>query len=121
MALRTMVVEYSGIRVVQVGGELDGSAAAEFQSAVVEACPADCDRVAVDLSDVRYIESAAIGALIEAHAAVEARGGRVAVICGPRDIAKIVRLSGLHHVMPVFDDADSAVAFLGARPPGGAS
>jgi anti-anti-sigma factor len=113
------MVEYSGIPVVQVGGELDGSAVAELQSAVVAACPEDCDRIAVDLTDVTYIESAAKGALIEAHAAVEARGGRVAVICAPSDTAKIVRLSGLRHVEPVFDDPDSAVTFLSKPPPGG--
>jgi anti-anti-sigma factor len=75
MAIRITIVDFPRVPVVRVYGELDGSAAGEFQSAIEPAWPPDCDRFAVDLSEVEYIESAAIGALIEAHTAIQARGG----------------------------------------------
>ena len=115
MALQTVVMEYSGVPVVQVGGELDGAAVSEFRSTILAMRTADCDRIAIDLSDVHDIESLAIGALIGAHAAVSARGGRLAVACAPSDIARILRLSGLGTVVPVFDTPDSAVVFLPAQ------
>lgn len=114
MALRTIVVERSGVCVVRVSGELDGAASAEFRNALVAVCATGRDRIAIDLSDVDYIESLAIGALIETHAAVLACGGQMGVACARSDIARILRLSGLGHVVPVFDTVDSAVAFLSA-------
>jgi anti-sigma B factor antagonist len=117
VTLRTIVAEYSGVPVVHVGGGLDGAASAEFRSAVIAACAADCDRVSVDPCDVHYVESVPIGALIEAHGAVSARGGRLAIACATSDIARILRLSGLGHVVPMFDSVDSAVAFLSAYRP----
>jgi anti-anti-sigma factor len=112
MAIRITIVDFPHVPVVRVHGELDGLAAGEFRSAIEAACPQDCDRFAVDLSEVEYIESAAIGALIEAHVAIQARGGRLAVTCSRRNIAKMLRLSGLGHVMPMFEDVHAAVAFL---------
>ena len=47
VALRIVVVEYSGVPVVQVGGELDGAAAGEFLTTITAmgtaACPSNSE------------------------------------------------------------------------------
>ena len=110
-----MVVELSGLPVLRVDGELDGPAAVELRHAMSVASEAHGIHLVVDLSNTSYIESAAIGALIEIQVSYLERGGRLAVTCAPGNIARILEVSGLADVVPLFDSVESAVAFLSKR------
>lgn len=119
MPMKVAIDEYHGFPLVRVAGEIDGSSVIEFRRAVMGAPAMRGNAVVIELSEVRYIESAAIGVLIEAHGVSEARGVGMVVACPEIAIARILRLSGLHHVVPVFEDVDSAVEFLSNRRIGG--
>ncbi len=119
MTMKVAIVEYHGVPLVRVAGEIDGSSVIEFRRTVMGAGAQRGNAVVIELSEVRYLESAAIGVLIEAHGVSKARGVRMVVVCPAIEIARILRLSGLHHIVPVFEDVDSAVEILSNGQTGG--
>jgi anti-sigma B factor antagonist len=56
-----------GAVVVSLAGELDLYNAEEVRSAILEACSAEPEVLVVDLDEVTFIDSTALGVLIEAR------------------------------------------------------
>ena len=61
--------------VVSLSGELDLYNAEEMRLALLEACEAGPDVLVVDLEEVRFIDSTALGVLIEARSRMADRSG----------------------------------------------
>ena len=61
--------------VVSLAGELDLYNAEEVRSALLEACSSEPELLVVNLEDVRFIDSTALGVLIEAHTKMADRAG----------------------------------------------
>ena len=91
--------------VVAVGGELDLSNVAELSAALESA--AAHGAVVLDLSELAYLDSSAVEALI-----VRARrGAPVRVVCPPGSIVRrTLEILGLEQVMPLTDSLDQALA-----------
>src|SRR3954452_1701711 len=64
-----------GAVVVSLAGELDLYNAEEVRSALLEACAAEPEVLVVDLGEVRFIDSTALGVLIEARSRMADRQG----------------------------------------------
>lgn len=91
-----------GAPAVLVRGELDMSAAPSLLDALTSTAPPSGTLV-VDLSEVTFIDSTAIGALVEAGRARAAAGGRLQI--GPRSalVARVLQLVGLAETTEAFD------------------
>lgn len=76
-------------------------------NAIVEKKP---DRLVIDLSDVSYIDSAGLAALIQAMQKVEAYGGKFLVAGLQETVRSIFEISRLDQVFQVFPDVDTALA-----------
>ena len=70
----TGVDRRNGAVVVTLAGELDLYNADEVRGALLDACAGEASLV-VDLEDVRFIDSTALGVLIEARSRMEDRSG----------------------------------------------
>ena len=64
-----------GAVVVSLAGELDLYNAEEVRSALLDACAAEPEVLVVDLEEVRFIDSTALGVLIEARSRMADRTG----------------------------------------------
>jgi anti-sigma B factor antagonist len=64
-----------GAVVVSLAGELDLYNAEEVRSALLEACASEPQVLVVDLEEVRFIDSTALGVLIEARSRLADRSG----------------------------------------------
>ncbi len=64
-----------GAVVVSLAGELDLYNAEEVRSALLDACSSEPDLLVVDLEEVRFIDSTALGVLIEARSRMADRRG----------------------------------------------
>jgi anti-sigma B factor antagonist len=64
-----------GAVIVSLGGELDLYNAEEVRSALLEACAGEPELLVVDLGEVRFIDSTALGVLIEARSRMADRKG----------------------------------------------
>jgi anti-sigma B factor antagonist len=71
----TGVESRDGAVIVSLAGELDLYNAEEVRSALLEACAAEPEVLIVDLGEVRFIDSTALGVLIEARSRMADRKG----------------------------------------------
>src|SRR5579872_4416955 len=77
------------IAVVYAGGELDYSAAPELRASLFDHIDAGRQRLVLDLTDVTFIDSTAIGVLIAAVLRLQDSGtGPMVVVC-PKDNDKV--------------------------------
>src|SRR6201981_3065555 len=67
-------------------------------------------RLVVDLSEVTYIDSAGLAALIEAMQKVEGYGGKFLLAGLQETVRSIFEISRLDQVFQIFPDADAALA-----------
>jgi anti-sigma B factor antagonist len=68
------------------------------------------ERVVIDLSDVTYIDSAGLAALIQAMQKVEAYGGKFLLAGLQETVRSIFEISRLDQVFQIFPDTDAALA-----------
>jgi anti-sigma B factor antagonist len=97
---------HGDVLVVLLGGELDLYNADDVRTVLVEAMDAGTSRVVIDLTDVEFVDSTALGVLLEARARLGADG---LVLAGPRpEIRRALEVSGLDRHLAVHDSVDQA-------------
>lgn len=98
-----------------VTGELDDwTDTTELEAHIERASEAE-PYVIIDLSDVRYLESRALGALISAHRYLNERDGAFALVTPPRDVAATLARMGLSELFNVSSSLCEAVSRLNAK------
>jgi anti-sigma B factor antagonist len=68
-----------------------------------------CPVVVADLSGVPFIDSSGLGVLIGALRRAREAGGELRVVSGDDAVVKILRITGLDRVLPLFSSLDEAV------------
>jgi len=99
----------NGAVVLSLAGELDLYNAHEVRDALLEICAESPDRLVVDLSGVRFIDSTALGVLIEARTKLANRRGFLLAAPG-LETRRALEISGLDRHFAVHDSLDSALA-----------
>ena len=92
-------------------GELDAYTVAAFRDALSEL--ATQPRVVIDLSEVPFMDSAGLGALIGGIRRAREHGGDVAVACSRPTLTRLLHTTGFDRIVPVTDTVDAAVTALG--------
>ena len=98
-------------RVVRLGGELDLYNAAQVRGALAEACADAPERLVVDLGEVEFIDSTALGVLIETRTKLKNRDGFLLAAPG-LETRRALQISGLDKLFTVHDTVPDA---LGAK------
>jgi anti-sigma B factor antagonist len=95
--------------VVRLGGELDLYNAAQMREALVDVCSDSPERVVVDLGEVEFIDSTALGVLIEARTMMGNR--RAFLLAAPGlETRRALEISGLDRHFTVHDSVPEALA-----------
>lgn len=72
----------------------------------------------LDLSGVRLLSAAGVRALVAAHRRVRARGGMLILVDPTPTVERVLRVTGLHRVIPIRQQAlTPGLAALSAEPP----
>ena len=96
-----------GSIVVSLAGELDLYNAAAVREALLECCAEGPERLIIDLTDVKFIDSTALGVLIEARTRLSNR--RSFLLAAPGlETRRALEISGLDRHFTVHDSLDSA-------------
>jgi anti-sigma B factor antagonist len=95
--------------VVHLVGELDLYNAAEVRAALLEACLEQPGRLVVDLADVEFVDSTALGVLIEARSKLANRQSFLLAAPG-RETHRALTISGLDRHLAVHDSVEAALA-----------
>lgn len=86
---------------------LDVTTAGDFQNALREQVPEKCTVLVLNLTDVEFMDSSGLGALIAAMRSLEGRGE--IVLCGCRaPVVSLLRLTSLDRVFRLVDTEDEA-------------
>jgi anti-sigma B factor antagonist len=94
--------------IVRLGGELDLYNAHEVRDTLLEACSDSPKRVVVDLGEVEFMDSTALGVLIEARTKLE--NGRGFLLAAPRlETRRALQISGLDRHFAVYDTVPEAL------------
>ncbi|HSC74534.1 MAG TPA: STAS domain-containing protein [Gaiellaceae bacterium] len=94
--------------VVKLAGELDLYNAPRLRDALAEACKDAPSRVVVDLSEVEFIDSTALGVLIEARTRLDNR--RAFLLAAPGlETRRALEISGLDRHFTVHDSVSEAL------------
>jgi anti-sigma B factor antagonist len=94
--------------VVRLTGELDLYNAPHVRAALLDACAEGPERIVVDLSEVAFIDSTALGVLIEARTKLPNRAAFM--LAAPRlETRRALEISGLDRHFSVHDTVPEAL------------
>ena len=92
---------------VRLKGEVDLSWSREVRSAILAAL-GDTGKVGVELSEVSYIDSSGIAALVEGFQNARGKGQQFGLVAVSKAVMAVLQLARLDRVFPIFSDLDAA-------------
>jgi anti-sigma B factor antagonist len=100
-----------GVPVVAVTGEVDVYAAPALREGLTDLLQ-DGGSVIVDLTEVGFLDSTGLGALVTARTAAETRGAALLLVCTHERILKLFTITGLDGVFTIHETVEAALASL---------
>lgn len=102
------VESLGGSVILRLAGELDLYNAEDVRGALAQAVESDPKKIVIDMSEVQFVDSTALGVLIEARSKL---GRSDLVLAGPQlETRRTLQVSGLDRHLPVHDSVDDALA-----------
>jgi anti-sigma B factor antagonist len=101
--------------VVQVTGELDLHLEPELREELNRALAAGFTHLVVDLTDVNFLDSSALGRLVEAAKRLAERGGGIVLAAPDRQIRRLLEITALDRIFLIAPSLDDALGGLLAR------
>jgi anti-sigma B factor antagonist len=99
----------AGAIIVRLTGELDLYNAEPIRAALLQAVAEQPERLVVDLSAVRFMDSSVLGALIEARSRLPE--SRAFLLAGPRlETSRALEISGLDRYFVIHETVGAALA-----------
>ena len=84
-------------------GELDIATAPQLEEAVSEATSQPVSELVLDLRELTFMDSTGLRALAQANAKAEQAGTALSIWRGPRQIERVLEISGLGPLLPLAD------------------
>lgn len=100
------------VPVLTVRGEVDVYSAPLLKEQIANSLTGAEASAVVDLSQVEFMDSTGLGALVAARTAAAEGGGRLPLVCDRDRILKLFQITGLDGVFEIHTTVDSAVAGL---------
>ena len=99
-------------------GELDLATAPQLKWRLVDALEAGLVGIVIDLADVTFMDSTALGVLVGVRRSLDV-GARLAVVCTHPAVLNIFQVSGLDGAFEIFATRDEALAYVRGEGPRG--
>ena len=100
------------VPILAVSGEVDVYSAPALKDRIAELIQSGQTTLIVDLSEVAFLDSTGLGALVEARAETTEAGGSLPIVCSQERILKLFTITGLDGVFTIHPDVGAAVAEL---------
>jgi anti-sigma B factor antagonist len=108
--LEIQVEDADGYTVCRPVGELDAYTVSSFRDALGRL--ASSPKLLIDMSDVPFVDSAGLGALIGGIRRTREAGGEVAVCCNRPTLVRLLHTTGFDRIVTVADTMEDAAAAL---------
>jgi anti-sigma B factor antagonist len=98
-----------GMNVFELSGSLDIATSPTVRASLTEASERGDHRIIVNLSDVEFLDSTGLGALIGAQRRAKEYNGDVRLVAKEGQILRLLRITGLLKVFAVYPTLDDAL------------
>ena len=107
------IEQFSGARYrgCRLSGEVDFTSSGAVQSALLAMVLPGGGAVIADLSGITFLDSSALGVLVQAYRTATERDTRLLVVAS-EPVRKLLRLTGLDTVLETYDELSAAEAAL---------
>jgi anti-sigma B factor antagonist len=99
----------NGTTVIHVGGDLDVYTAPRLKESLDAAISA-AHHVVLDLSEVQFIDSTALGVLVGAHQAAHSENGKFHLVVSDPFLLKIFHITGFDGIFSIHAEVEDALA-----------
>lgn len=114
--MRTAVTQHPQAAVVTLSGELDADTASRLRTFLAEQLLNGASNLVLDLTELSFIDSAGLAALISASKGAR-RAGVELILAGPVPaVRKVMRLTGIDVILPTVDSVEMALTRLASPP-----
>ncbi len=103
--------EPGGIPLATVTGEVDVYSAPSLRDSLADLL-GDGSNVVVDLTDVGFLDSTGLGALVAARKIAGDNGAHLPLVCTRERILKLFTITGLDGVFTIYPSVEAAVTAL---------
>jgi len=93
-------------KIVAVSGEVDLYNVSELKKALFNITNGEFSSVIVDMSDVNYMDSSGIGALVAGQKKMRANNGKFALLNIHEDVLNILKLATLDKFFKIYEHED---------------
>jgi anti-sigma B factor antagonist len=104
-----------GVTGIKLFGDADLAVAPELQEKMDDLIREQRTRLLIDLTELRFIDSTALGTLLHAARHAQRKRGRIAVVCPDSTMRGMFELVGLNLIFPVEQSTDRALMHLVGR------
>jgi anti-sigma B factor antagonist len=103
--------EHGGDAIVyRLRGSLDFATAPSLRAALIEAANEGKHDIVVDLSQLEFLDSTGLGAIIGAHRRALENGGCVRLVVNAGPIQRLLTITGLMGILSVYASLDAALS-----------
>ena len=95
---------------IRLQGELDLETTIDVESAVKHHLTSERPQVILDALAVRTVDSIGLAMVLRISRRARRLGGHMSIVCNPGPVLRILEITGLNHVIPVFTDVSAALA-----------
>ncbi len=107
------VRDESGVTILDLSGEIDVSYATQLRDILVEIIEKGAGPLLVNLSDVRYIDSAGLSVLITANRKSQGAGLAFGLSNPQSTVQQVFKLTRINKVFKIFPTTEDGIATLG--------
>ena len=100
----------NGIRLIKLIGSLDSAGFNSIDLKFTAHCAGENVRVIVDLSEVDFLTSIGIRLLTLNAKSLSTRGGKIVLLHPIPEVRKVLEMTGILSIIPVYDNYESAEA-----------
>ena len=97
------------ITLFALGGVLDIATSPSLRAALLEAAEAENHDIIVNLSQLEFLDSTGLGALIGAHKRATEHHGNLRLVAHEGQILRLLRITGLLDVFEVYPSVEDAL------------
>jgi len=98
--------------IVALSGEVDIYTAPQFKERMIELLDAGVTKLVIDLSQVTFIDSTALGVLIGGVRRINDAGGQMALVVVSRPVQRVLSITGLDRVFTIHPTREAALEAL---------
>jgi anti-sigma B factor antagonist len=103
----------AAVAILVIGGEVDYEVSPQLKARIMRAIKSGGRRLILDLTDVTFIDSTAIGVLAGAVERLdEIGGGSLSLVCSHEKVIQIFEITGLDNLVMVHPSREDALAAL---------